>query len=411
MYELTSEGKKYLKEGLPERRLINYLNSIPGKSCDLKKLTKEIKNFPIALKWCLDKKLVEVKNQKVKLVKYQKEFKEEDYLKKIERGERISKKFVKLLLKRKLIRKVKRVKLKKEITFLTPEILRYDLWKKVRFKPYKVGIVSKKVFPGRIHPYQQIIDEIREILVNLGFIEAKGPLVELNFWNCDTLFMPSDHPARGIHDIYILKKPKYGKILDKKLWKRVELTHKNGWTTKSKGWGNWNFELARTLILRSQTTSVSARVLAKLKERDLPFKMFVLGKVFRPDVIDAKHFVEFEQFEGIVVAKNLNLRHILGYLREITFALGAKKIKFKPSYFPFTEPSIEAHVYIKGLGWTELIGAGIFRPEVTLPLGIKYPVLAWGGGLGRLALVRLGTNDVRELYSTNLKWLRKKVMV
>ena len=409
MYKLTDEGKKYLKEGLPEKNLVEYLNSLPEKSCELKYAEKRIENFHIALKWCLEKKLVKVENGKIKLLRYPEKFEEEDYLLKVDRGEKIGKDALKLLFQRKLIEKEKKVE--KEITFLTPEILKDELWKGARFKPYKVDVVSKKAIPGKIHPYQQIIDEIRETLVNLGFVEEKGPLVELNFWNCDALFMPSDHPARGIHDIFMLKNPRYGKVLDKKVWKRVELTHLNGWKTGSKGWGNWNFNLARTLILRSQNTAISARCLAKIKEVNLPYKVFALGKVFRPDVIDSKHFIEFEQFEGIVVAKKLNLKHILGYLKEITFALGAKKIRFKPSYFPFTEPSIEAHVYIKGLGWTELVGAGIFRPEVTLPLGIKYPVLAWGGGLGRLAMVRLGINDIRELYSTNLKWLREKVIV
>jgi phenylalanyl-tRNA synthetase alpha chain len=411
MYKLTREGERYLKYGLPEKNLIEFLRKLPRKSEKLETLRKKVPNLHVALKWALDKKLVKLVNGRVKLLKYTKSFAEERALKRIRSGKRVDDKILRILFHRKLVRKVKKIKVKKEVTFLTHEMLKSDIWKKVRFKPYKVEVVGKKTFVGSIHPYQQIIDEIREILVNLGFVEEKGPLVELNFWNCDALFMPSDHPARGIHDIYILKKPKYGRILSKNIWRKVEQTHINGWKTGSKGWGNWDLILAKTLILRSQNTAISARVLSRLKEKDLPYKMFCLGRVFRPDVIDAKHFVEFEQFEGIVVGKDLNLKHLLGYLKEITFALGAKKIRFKPSYFPFTEPSVEAQVFIKGLGWVEIIGAGIFRPEVTLPLGTKYPVLAWGGGLGRLAMVRLGINDIRQLYSTDLEWLRKKVIV
>lgn len=411
MYELTSEGEKYLRYGLPEKNLIRFLRKLPERSEKLVVLRKKVPNLHIALKWALDKKLVKLVDEKVELLKYVESFAEERALERVRSGRKVDEGILKILLQRKLVRKVKKIEVKREVTFLTHEMLKTDAWKKVRFKPYKVEVVGRKTFVGSIHPYQQIVDEIREILINLGFVEEKGPLVELNFWNCDVLFMPSDHPARGIHDIYILKKPKYGKVLNKEIWKKVEQTHINGWKTGSGGWGSWDLNLARTLILRSQNTAVSARVLSRLKEKDLPYKMFCLGRVFRPDVIDAKHFVEFEQFEGIVVGKNLNLKHLLGYLKEITLALGARKIRFKPSYFPFTEPSVEAQVLIKGLGWIEIIGAGIFRPEVTWPLGIRYPVLAWGGGLGRLAMVRLGISDIRQLYSTNLEWLREKVMV
>ena len=139
--------------------------------------------------------------------------------------------------------------------------------------------------------------------------------------------------------------------------------------------------------------------------------MFVIDRVFRPDVIDAKHFIEFEQCEGIVVGEGLNFRHLLGYLSEIARFFGAERIRFKPSYFPFTEPSVEGFAYHEKLGWVEFAGAGIFRPEVTLPLGVSCPVLAWGLGIGRLALLRLGVDDIRYLYSTDLDWLRKKSVI
>ncbi len=420
IYRLTEEGKEYLEKGLPERRLVELLKEEPSHFIKMEEAIKKIKNFHIAIKWATERGWVEIKSGGLILKRYPEEIlPEEEALKKIEKGEKVEEDILRVLIRRKLVKEVSLEKEElerkfagKEITDLEPEILKFGIWRKVKFKKYDVTLESKRIYPGKPHPYRQIINEVRKKLLALGFVEVKGPYVELNFWNCDALFMPSDHPARSIHDIFMLKNPRYGKILDKKLWERVEKTHLNGWRTGSKGWGNWNFDLARRLILRSQCTAVSARILYRLEKKDLPFKMFLIDKVFRPDVIDAKHFIEFEQCEGIVVGKGLNLKHLLGYLKEIAVeVVGAEKVKFKPSYFPFTEPSVEALAWHPKLGWVEYGGAGIFRPEVTLPLGIDVPVLAWGLGFGRLAMIKLGIDDIRYLYSDNLEWLRNKELV
>ncbi len=419
IYKLTEEGKEYLEKGLPERKLIELLKQEPSHFLKMEHAIKKIKNFHIAIKWCLERGWIEVKGGGIWLKKVPESFPEEEALRKISKGEQVSEEMVRLLLKRKLIyeysprkEELERIYAGKEVTDLTPELIKFGIWKKVKFKKYDVTLKSKRIFPGKPHPYKQIIEEVRKKLLALGFVEVKGPYVELNFWNCDALFMPSDHPARSIHDIFMVKKPRYGKVLDKRLWERVRKTHENGWKTGSKGWGFWDFELARRLILRSQGTAVSARVLYKLRKEDLPFKMFMIDKVFRPDVIDAKHFIEFEQCEGIVVGEGLNLKHLLGYLKVIAEeVVDAVKVKFKPSYFPFTEPSVEALAYHPEIGWVEYGGAGIFRPEVTLPLGIDVPVLAWGLGFGRLAMIKLGINDIRYLYSYDLDWLRNKEVV
>ncbi|MCD6371929.1 MAG: phenylalanine--tRNA ligase subunit alpha [Candidatus Aenigmarchaeota archaeon] len=419
VYELTEEGKEYLEKGLPEKRLIELLKEEPDHSIKMEVAIKKIKNFHIAIKWAVEKGWVRIRDNLLELVSYPTEFPEDDALKKIEKGESVSEEILKILKKRKLVREISLEKEElerryagKEISDLFPELIKYDVWEKVKFKRYNVKLPSYRIYPGKLHPYRQIIEEVRKKLLSLGFVEIKGPLVELNFWNCDALFMPSDHPARSIHDIFMLKKPKYGKVLDEKLWKVVKKTHLNGWKTGSRGWGSWDFVLARKLILRSQGTAVSARTLYKLKKEDLPFKMFMIGRVFRPDAIDAKHLMEFDQCEGIVVGENLNLKHLLGYLKEIaTSSFAAKKVKFKPAYFPFTEPSVEGLVYHSDLGWIEFGGAGIFRPEVTLPLGIEEPVLAWGLGIGRLAMLKLGIDDIRYLYTDKLGWLREESMV
>lgn len=411
IFVLTEEGRRYLKKGLPERRLVELLKKI-GK-ITIQEAEKQVENFNIALQWAKKKGWVELKFNELVLVREPESFPEEEAMKKIEAGEEVEEEILKILLQRNLVEKVVKGKVDKligkEVTSLTPELIKTGIWRKVKFKPYDTRTPSQKLSFGKFHFYKQFIDEVREKLIGMGFVEVRGPLVELNFWNCDALFMPSDHPSRSIHDVFFLKNPRIGKILDKELWERVGKTHKNGWITGSSGWGFWDKELARRLILRSHGTSVSARTLYKLKKEDLPFKMFMIGKCFRPDVIDAKHYIEFEQCEGIVVGEGLNFKNLLWYLKEIASCAGVEKVRFKPSYFPFTEPSVELQAYING--WIELGGAGIFRPEVTLPLGIEVPVLAWGIGIGRLAMARVGLDDIRELYSENLDLLYKKFLV
>ncbi len=414
-YELTQEGQEYLKKGLPEKQLADILNKQSLKSMPFDEVKKSVENFYIGLQWALKNRWAKSYGKDLVLVKYPTEIPEQDALEKINKEEDVDESLITILLQRKLIRKIVTSEadklVGKEITNLTPQLLKSGLWKQVKFQKYDVNVPVSKVYPGKLHPYRQVIEEFREKLIGLGFVEAKGPLVELNFWNADALFMPSDHPARGIHDIYMVKEPKSGKVLDQDLWKRVEETHKTGWITGSKGWGNWDFELAKKLILRSQTTAVSARTMTKLKKENLPHKMFVIDRVCRPDVIDAKHFIEFDQCEGIVVSEGLTFRHLLGYLKEFAFTIGAEKVMFRPSYFPFTEFSTELYVYFDNLGWVEAGGSGIFRPEVTLPLGVEVPVLAWGIGIGRLAMMKLKTDDIRYLFSDNLEWLRNKEMV
>lgn len=414
-YDLTQEGREYLKSGLPEKQLVNVLNRQPLKSMPFDDAKKSVGNFYIALQWTLKNKWAKSFGKDLVLAKYPTNIPEQDALEKIDRNEEVGQNLIDILLQRKLIKKIVTSEadklVGKEVTNITPQLLKTGLWKQVKFQKYDVNVPVSKVYPGKLHPYRQVIEDVREKLIGLGFVEAKGPFVEMNFWNCDALFMPSDHPARGIHDIYMVKEPKQGKVLDKDLWKRVEETHKSGWISGSKGWGNWDLELAKRLVLRSQTTAVSARTLSKLKREDLPHKMFVIHRNFRPDVIDAKHSIDFDQCEGIVVGEGLTFRHLLGYLKEFALTIGAEEVRFKPSYFPFTEFSTEMYVYFKDLGWVEAGGSGIFRPEVTMPLGVEVPVLAWGIGIGRLAMLKLGINDIRYLFADDIDWLRKKEMV
>jgi len=214
-----------------------------------------------------------------------------------------------------------------------------------------------------------------------------------------------------VHDVLILKNPQFGRLPDKNVVSKIKATHEGGWITESIGWGGtWNEKEAERLLLRSQTTSVSARTL--YKHGDKPGKYFTIDRIYRPDVLSSSHLTEFDQCEGIVVGENLTFRHLLGFLKEICEAIGIKQYRFKPAYFPFTSPSVELYVYHPKIGWFEGGGAGLMRPEVLRPLGIeKSQVLAWGLGLGRLAMLKLGINDIRKLYSDDLQFLRETPLV
>ncbi|MHC1585955.1 MAG: phenylalanine--tRNA ligase subunit alpha [Candidatus Hecatellaceae archaeon] len=297
------------------------------------------------------------------------------------------------------------LEVKPEVTLLSRELLQTGRWREVTFRRYDVTARPPTLHPGKKHFYLEFLEEVREVLLAMGFEEAWGPYVETEFWNFDALFQPQDHPAREIHDSYQLKHPQKGRLPGGNLASAVKQTHENGWKTGSKGWRyRWNPEVARRLVLRTQTTAVSVRYLASHQKP--PIKMFCLSKVFRPDVLDAKHSMEFHQCDGIMGDWGLNLRHLLGFFEEFCGKLGFKEVKFTPSYFPFTEPSVEVFVKHPRLGWVEIAGSGVFRPEVTYPLGVKFPVLAWGMGIGRLAMVRLGIDDIRELHTRRLTMIR-----
>jgi len=292
---------------------------------------------------------------------------------------------------------------------LTSEILRTGKFEGKKFRRYDIHSHLPAVSGGRRHFVNESVEYIRNIWLSLGFKEMNGPLVESSFWNFDALFVPQDHPAKELQDTLYVKGK--GKLPDARLVKTVRQAHEQG-IAGSKGWQyKWNEEDAKRIVMRTHTTSLSARTLAYLKQKqnDLPAKFFSVGKVFRNETLDPTHLFEFYQSEGIVVSENVNFKHLLGYLREFFKALGFEKIKFRPGYFPYTEMSVEPTVYHPiHKKWIELGGAGIFRPEVVVPLlGKDIPVLAWGLGLERGIMDYYNMSDVRDLYKNDLKQLRE----
>jgi len=256
-----------------------------------------------------------------------------------------------------------------------------------------------RVFAARTHPLKDVINEIREVFVSLGFTEVMGNFAQPSFWNFDALFTPQDHPAREMQDTFYIKEKLSAKFASQNQINQVSKAHKKGWKY------DWSVDVAKKMVLRTHTTCVTIKYLAENKPQEA--RIFSLGRVFRNEKVSYKHLVEFHQVEGIVVGKNVSLRDLMGIQTEFYKKMGLDKIKFWPTFFPYTEPSLQTMVYNQRLDkWVELFGMGIFRPEVTRPFGITRPVLAWGGGIERIAMLKYGLDDVREFYNNNLSWLR-----
>ncbi len=301
------------------------------------------------------------------------------------------------------------LELREKVSKLTSDLIKSGKWREVELREYNVTASPEPVYPGKEHPQRRIIEELRSILLRMGFEEIRGPMVESEFWNFDALFQAQNHPAREIHDTLSLSKPERAKISDEELLEKVKKAHEEG-VAGSEGWGyEFDKEISHRPILRSQTTADTVRYLAQ--QPDPPVKVFCIDKVFRRERIDYQHLAEFPQAEGIVMAEDLNFRNMLGYLKQILLEIGVPKIRFRPGYFPYTEPSAEADGYFPERDeWIELLGAGMFRPELLEPLGIEHPVLAWGIGFSRIAMIRMGIEDMRDLHNNDLEWLRNSSM-
>ena len=258
----------------------------------------------------------------------------------------------------------------------------------------------KSAFPGKTHPLTDLIAEIREIFLSLGFTEIEGDIIQTSFWNFDALYTLQDHPAREMQDTYYLTgSMNIEKIASSEQIANVSKIHNmNSFTP-------WNVQESNRLVLRTHTTPVTVKYLADNRPDEA--KLFSVGTVFRNEKVTKGHLSEFFQIEGIVTKPDASIRELMGLQKEFYRKLGIQKVRFWPTFFPYTEPSLQSMVYVESVNkWLELFGMGIFRDEVTLPMKIRNPVLAWGGGLERLAMLRLKIDDIRTLYSNKLEWLR-----
>jgi len=446
---LNAEGITYLKNGLPERQLLNLLLKNEIKEIAIEELLNRSKLdqsiFYIGIsnlkknRWIAQSKtagenkiyLVVDKFPQTKLEKFLAEFKDNRALDHSTLSNDALKLFDKLN-KRKLINKTRKtqriiyltdkgkkisiseIEELKQVSKITPEMLSSGSWRNYDLKPFDVTKPGPLLKAGKMHPLVSLINEIREIFLSMGFIEIRGPIIESAFYNFDALFQPQDHPAREMQDTFYLNNPKTAKLPDKDRVLAVQETHENGGESGSLGWGyKWDVNKAKKTVLRTHTTATTMRRLAQFyKNNDkVPVKVFCIDRVFRNESVDKSHLAEFTQIEGIVIDDNVTLCDLIGLLSEFYRKMGFKKIITRPGFFPYTEPSMEVSVYYDKLGeWLEMGGSGIFRPEVTYPWGIKEPtrVLAWGQGLERIAMPYYGREDIRDFYINPLKWLRQQ---
>jgi phenylalanyl-tRNA synthetase alpha chain len=296
---------------------------------------------------------------------------------------------------------------RREVNQLTSDMLADGSWQDVDFRPYDLSAETEPVYPGKVHPFRRVLEQTRRVFLELGFTEIVSPFVESSFWDFDALFQPQDHPARDMQDTFYVGRPARCALPDPKRVQAVRRTHEDGGDTGSLGWGyQWDAELAARPVLRTHTTATTIRALAE--DPRPPRKVFCVGKVFRRETVDYKHLPVFYQVDGIIVDEQASFASLLGTLEAFYRKMGFDRFQFRPAFFPYTEPSVEVFVYLEQKrDWVEMGGAGVFRPEVTEPLGCKVPVLAWGLGLERLAMFRYNLDDIRQIYVADLDWLKE----
>uniref|UniRef100_A0A9J7ZH54 phenylalanine--tRNA ligase n=1 Tax=Cyprinus carpio carpio TaxID=630221 RepID=A0A9J7ZH54_CYPCA len=261
-------------------------------------------------------------------------------------------------------------------------------WKEKKFKPYNFEAMGVAPDCGHLHPLMKVRTQFRQIFLEMGFTEMPtNNFIESSFWNFDSLFQPQQHPARDQHDTFFISDPALAHEFPQDYLERVKKVHSEGGYGSQGYKYDWKIEEAQKNLLRTHTTAVSARMLYKLAQQKFtPVKYFSIDRVFRNETLDATHLAEFHQIEGVVADYGLTLGNLMGILHQFFTKLGITKLRFKPAYNPYTEPSMEVFSYHEGLKkWVEVGNSGVFRPEMLLPMGLPegVSVIAWGLSLER----------------------------
>ncbi len=420
VYVITKLGNIYKKDGLPERRIFNYLKEVGFDSIDnirdmLGLDEKEVeasigflkRNNIINFGIVNGKRVVKLVNEDDKPIKAN-----EDAL---NNPNNANKDNIELLLKRGLLEKDEKSEIEVELTdlgnevkeklssynielidSLTPEMIINGSWREKKFRRFDIKSIVPKIYGGRKHPLYWVMDQVKEILISMGFRELDGDWVVNTFWNMDSMFIPQNHPARDVQDTFYIEGVSK---LPNGLKEKVKQVHENGLDTGSSGYMyEWSEEEARRIVLRSHTTALTFYTFSKGIK--IPDKAFTIGRVFRNENPDSMHMPEFHQIEGFVVDNDINIRDMIGYFTEFYSKFGIKDLRFKPTYNPYTQPSLE--IYTKYLNRLIEIGnSGMFRPEALRPYDINANVIAWGLALERLASILFKIKDIRELYGSN----------
>ncbi|XP_071735453.1 phenylalanine--tRNA ligase alpha subunit, cytoplasmic [Rutidosis leptorrhynchoides] len=410
---LTDEGKTYAANGSPEFQLFT---AIPPEGISRADLQKKLGDsvFKIGSQQAIKNKWVEVGKTQVSRKVEHVDDNVKSMLLKIDEGEVLKQEDIDALKRRKLISlqiwkgfSVKKgpnyaPKRKKPATDLTRENLSGD-WKNLEFKEYNFTAKGAPVEGGHLHTLLKVKQQFQTIFRQMGFEEMPtNNYAESSFWNFDALFQPQQHPARDSHDTFFLREPSTTRTLPEDYVARVKLIHESG-GYGSRGYGyDWKREEANKNLLRTHTTAVSSRMLYALAKKPFePKKYYSIDRVFRNEAVDRTHLAEFHQVEGLICDRGLTLGDLQGVLHDFFSRLGMSKLRFKPAYNPYTEPSMEIFGYHEGFKkWVEVGNSGMFRPEMLLPMGLPEDVrvIAWGLSLERPTMILYGIDNIRDLF-------------
>ncbi|KAK0509301.1 hypothetical protein JMJ35_008672 [Cladonia borealis] len=316
----------------------------------------------------------------------------------------------------------------KEETDLTVDMLANGTWNTVRFKPYNFKAMGAPTMSGALHPLNKVRHEFRQIFFEMGFEEMPtNRYVETGFWNFDALFVPQQHPARDQQDTFFISDPPFadkpredpqhtqhlpnGSIQDsvtkpapkqdyEQYWKNVKEVHQEGKYGSIGYRYPYNEDESLKLVLRTHTTAISTYMLYKLAANPRPARYFSIDRVFRNETVDATHLAEFHQVEGVIADYGLTLGGLIGFMEVFFAKMGIHKLRFKPAYNPYTEPSMEIFGFHEGLDkWVEIGNSGMFRPEMLEPMGLPKDmrVYGWGLSLERPTMIKYAVKNIREL--------------
>ncbi|KAK4491397.1 hypothetical protein RD792_002141 [Penstemon davidsonii] len=402
---LTNEGKTYAEDGSPEVQLFL---AVPPEGITREELQKKLKPtvYQIGCQQAIKNKWIEMGKSQVSRKLQHVDDRVRDALIQIQNGEAVSPDDINALKRRKLITSQiwkgysvtkgpkYAPKRKKVATDLTRENLQRGDWKEVEFKEYNFLAKGQPTEGGCLHPLLKAWLQFEEMPTN-NFVES-------SFWNFDALFQPQQHPARDSHDTFFLKEPSTTRTLPEDYVERVKRVHESG-GYGSRGYGyEWKRDEANKNLLRTHTTAVSSRMLYALAQGPFaPKSYYSIDRVFRNEAVDRTHLAEFHQIEGLICDRGLTLGHLIGVLHDFFSRLGMSKLKFKPAYNPYTEPSMEIFSYHEGLQkWVEIGNSGMFRPEMLLPMGLPedVQVIAWGLSLERPTMILYGIDNIRDLF-------------
>jgi len=418
-WELTAEGVNVAQNGSYE---FNVYNSIPEEGILQAELMKTVENAKIGFSKAMSNKWITMDKKAEggpRLFKKAENVKDETKHLLIAlqtgQGDAASDKVLNELKKRKLaaqtqnksftITKGERftLTLEKPETDLTAQMIQDGSWKTKSFKSYNFNALGAQLASGHFHPLMKVRSVYRQIFLEMGFDEMPtNRFVESSFWNFDALFQPQQHPARDAHDTFFLSDPATCTNFPEDYLERVKTVHSKG-GYGSQGYNyDWKVEEAQKNLLRTHTTAISARMLYNIAQQSpfKPVKYFSIDRVFRNETLDATHLAEFHQVEGVVADTSVTLGDLMGILREFVKKLGMDKLRFKPAFNPYTEPSMEIFGFHEGLGkWVEIGNSGVFRPEMLRPMGLPEDVnvIAWGLSLERPTMIKIGCDNIRDL--------------